>query len=302
MDVLQTAVRTKQNARSEMDNWEERVVRSEQQMQNHRVVLAQAYQNLPAATHFRQVMEQEWIPQQQHCEQVFVSSANARNAHMMVCPQHYYDQSCEKACVEIQRNGDHGCGVIEGSQDGDAFAKGGVEVTCSPPAASWIMSPSNYGGSPSPNSGEQCGRILAEQSARTTTPVLMSGWLQKSGNGWWPSTERRFLVLESGNGVRSANLRYYSEDPAEYPLYEYTNKGIIMWDAEEVSAAETSSTQACLELKHRFRGRSDSWLRDGTTYTICVTRREYPDANINELRDQWVSALQPLLVWQPRVA
>merc|ERR1719162_1167379 len=85
MDVLQTAVRTKQNARSEMDNWEERVVRSEQQMQNHRVVLAQAYQNLPAATHFRQVMEQEWIPQQQHCEQVFVSSANARNAHMMVC-------------------------------------------------------------------------------------------------------------------------------------------------------------------------------------------------------------------------
>merc|ERR1719162_2901556 len=203
MDVLQTAVRTKQNARQEMVSWEERVVRSEQQMQNHRVVLAQAYQNLPAATHFRQVMEQEWIPQQQYCEQVFVSSANARNAHMMVCPQHYYDQSCEKACIEIQRSGDHGCGVIEGSQDDDAFHKGGVEVTCSPPAASWIMSPANYGGHPNPDSGEICSRMMQEQAVRVTTPVLMSGWLEKSCYRWCFGADRRYFVLESGNGVRS---------------------------------------------------------------------------------------------------
>lgn len=202
--------------------------------------------------------------------------------------------------MEIQRNGDHGCGVIEGSQDGDAFARGGVEVTCSPPAPSWIMSPSNYGGSPQPNSGEQCGRIMAEQSVRATTPVVMSGWLEKDCHHWCFGMDRRFFVLESGNGVRSANLRYFGADPAEEGT-EHTNMGIIMWDAEEVSTGETSQVQACLELKHHFRGRTQRWLRRGTTYTICVTQEEYPNNNINELRDQWVSALQQFLVWQPRV-
>merc|ERR1719263_1550653 len=163
------------------------------------------------------------------------------------------------------------------------------------------MSPSNYGGSPAPDSGEICSRIVPEQSVRVTTPVIMSGWLEKSCYRWCWGADRRFFVLESGNGVRSANLRYYGGDPAEGSA-EWTNKGIILWDAEAVSVAETSHTQACFELTHHYRGRTQSWLRRVTTYTICVTREEYPQANINELRDQWVNSLQQSLVWQPRVA
>merc|ERR1719215_352185 len=110
-----------------------------------------------------------------------------------------------------------------------------------------------------------------------------------------------FFVLESGNGVRSANLRYYGGDPADGAA-EHTNKGIIMWDAAEVTGTETSHEQACFELKHHYRGRTQSWLWRGTTYTICITREEYPQGNINELRDEWVNNLQQTLVWHPRVA
>merc|ERR1712071_131035 len=83
---------------------------------------AELYQRCQICNHRLDALQEA----QQHCEQVSASASGARNAHMMVCPQRYYDQSCEKACVEIQRNGDHGCGVIEGSQYGDAFARGGV--------------------------------------------------------------------------------------------------------------------------------------------------------------------------------
>jgi len=163
------------------------------------------------------------------------------------------------------------------------------------------MSPSNYGGNSRPDQAEQCGRILAEQVVRRTTPVIMSGWLEKSCYRWCWGTDHRFFVLESGNGVRSASLRYWDDDPANSGT-EYTNKAMVMWDADEVSVGETSRSQACFELKHHYRGRVTSWLSSGTEYTMCVTRENYPDANLAELRDQWVGAFQPALILQPRVA
>jgi len=104
-------------------------------------------------------------------------------------------------------------------------------------------------------------------------------------------------VLESGNGVRSAVLRYF-RDEALHGGTEHTNKALIMWDAEEVSVAETSDNRACFEIIHHYRGRVDSW-ESNTTYTLCATREEYPEDSLPELRDQWVSTLQNLLVWQP---
>lgn len=299
MDTLDTAVVESDRAHAELEQWQGLLEQNHQDLTNHRNVLAQSYQNFPPASQLKVAMEAQWFPQQQHCQQVYNSVVSARNSNMMTCAPTFYDQSCEKACVEVQRSGEHGCGVVEGSQYGDAFERGGVEVTCSPPAPSWIMSPSNYGGSAQPNTGEQCGRINAEQSARATTPVMKSGWLTRPSTGFWSRAARRFYVLESGNGVRSATLRSF--DGALPRGTEETNDGIIMWDAEEVSAAETSGDQACFEIKHHYDGRTTRWNRRGTTTTICVTRDD-SSGNMRELRDQWVSVLQELLVWRPRVA
>lgn len=300
MDTFQIAVAESDAAHAELEGWQGLLEQYQQDMTNHRNILAQSYQDYQQVTQLKRAAENEWLPQQQHCQDVHVTVASARNSNMMACAPRYYDHSCEKACVEVQRAGEHGCGVVEGSQYGDAFQRGGVEVTCSPPAPSWIMSPSNYGGSVQPNSGEQCGRINVEQSARATTPVLMSGWLTRPGSGgWFSRDERRFYVLESGNGVRSATLRSF--DDALPDGGEESDTGIIMWDAEEVSASASTGDQACFEIKHRYDGRSASWQRRGTTTTICATRDDSA-GNMAGLRDQWVSVLQPLLVWRPRVA
>jgi len=300
LDTLQAAVAQSDVAQAESAQWQVDLATKQEDIARHRSILAQSYQQFSLAAQMRGALEVEWLPQQQHCHQVYNTVASARNSNMMACAPQYYDRSCEKACVEIQHSGEHGCGVAEGSQYGDAFERGGIEVTCSPPAPSWIMSPSNYGGSTHPNSEEQCGRINAEQHPRATTPVMMSGWLTRPGNGGWFSRDaRRFYVLESGNGVRSATLRSF--DGALPDGTEETNNGIIMWDAEEVSATETTREQACFEIKHRYDGRSTSWQRRGTTTTICATRGD-SSGNMASLRDQWVSILQGLLIWQPRVA
>lgn len=286
MDNLESAIPERDSSRSEVESLEGRIQQHTQDMTSHRQTLERSYQNLPQVRESLGATEAEWLPQQAHCQVVHTSLADARNAHAMVCPRGFYDQSCEKACIEIQRTGEHGCGVVEGSQNGDALGRGGINVTCSPPATSWIMDPS--GGA---HSDEQCERINAEQSARMTTPIMMSGWLRRDDR-------RRFFVLESGNGVRSAALRSFRG--ALPGGTEETNKGIVLWDAESVSAGETDDSQACFDVKHRYRGRDTSYHRRGTTITICLKIDDYPQGNIAELRDQWVSALQPLLIWRAR--
>jgi len=261
---------------------------------------AAAYQDLSSKIIAKESLDQEWLPQQADCVSVIAQALDARNNHMMVCPRRFYDVSCEKACVEIQTQGDHGCGVIEGSEDGDPAAKGGVEVTCQPPAPSWIMVPSNYGAI-GQGDAEQCERITANQGVRRTTPVVMSGWMEKTCYRWCFGKNRRFFVLESGNGVRSAALRYWKGDPKTNGV-ERTNKGIELWDAGDVRIAETSEKQACFEIHHQYRGRITSWLRSGTSYTICVLQEDYEGQNVAEIRDMWVENLQQMLVWRPRVA
>jgi len=292
MDTLVRATRDHDDAQSHLARWQERVVQHRQELTNHRHTLAQSHQQFPARLQQKEQQESEWFPQQQRCQQLYDSVSSARSSNMMTCAPSHYEHSCEKACVEIQRNGEHGCGVVEGSQYGDDFQRGGIAVTCRPPTPSWIMSPNNYGGSAQVDIGEQCGRISAEQSVRMTTPVLKSSFLTTPGR-WRDST--KFYVLESGNGVRSANLRIF--DGALPDGSEETNDGIIMWDAEEVRATETTRQRACFEIKHRYDGRTTSWERSGVTKTLCVT-----SGNKARERDEWVSVLQGLLVWQPRVA
>jgi len=299
MDTLQNAVVAGVTAHDELQQWQTALEGHQESVNRHRLVLAQSYQNFGPASHLRSAMEAEWLPREQHCHQVYRTVMSARNANMQACAPHFYDQSCEKACVEIQRSGEHGCGVFEGSQYGDTFERGGVEVTCSPPSPSWIKSPSNYGGSAQVNSAEQCGRINAEQHARATTSPMLSAWLTRPGTSWWNGDKRRFYVLESGNGVRTSVLRSF--DGALPDGTEETNLSINMWDAEEVTATETTRERACFEIKHRYDGRDNSWQRRGTTETICATRDD-SHGDMARTRDLWVSTLQGLLVWRPRVA
>lgn len=292
MDTLVRATRDHDDAQSHLAHWQERVARHRQELTDHRHTLAQSHQQYPARLQQKAQQESEWFPQQQRCQQVYESVFSARSSNMMTCAPSHYEHSCEKACVEIQRNGEHGCGVVEGSQYGDDFQRGGIAVTCSPPRPSWIKSPSSR----QTHWSEQCGRINAEQSVRMTTPVLKSSFLTTPGSGGWfgrDSTE--FYVLESGNGVRSANLRIF--DDALPDGSETRDVGIIMWDAEEVRATETNGERACFEIKHRYDGRTTSWERRGITKTLCVT-----SGNKARERDEWVSVLQGLLVWQPRMA
>jgi len=300
MDTLQNAVIEGVTAQDALVQWQAALQVHQQSVNSHRQILAQSYQSFGPASHLRAAMEAEWLPRDQHCHDVYRTVVSARNANMQACAPHYYDQSCEKACVEIQRSGEHGCGVVEGSQYGDAFERGGVEVTCSPPFPSWIKSPSNYGGSAQVNSAEQCGRINAEQRARATTPPMLSMWLTRPGTGWFSGDRRRFYVLESGNGVRTAVLRSFNGALPDGS--EETNDSINMWDAEEVKATETTRERACFEIKHRYEGRSSRWQRRGETETICVMRDDDTSGDMGRTRDQWVSTLQGLLVWRPRVA
>lgn len=291
MATLQTAMQESQSAQVELEGWQTRMGEHQQNIGNHMGILAQSYQDLPGRRARKAQMEEMWFPLQQGCQQVTEMATERRSANLMACAPRFYDQSCEKACVEIQRTGEHGCGVVEGSQYGDAFQRGGIEVSCSPPAHSWIMSTAGF------SEAEQCERINAEQSSRMTTPAQMSDFLTIPGNGgWFSSDERSFYVLESGNDVRSATLRKF--DAALPDGTEQTNAGVILWDAEEVSATQTNGERACFEIKHRYDGRTTSWERRGTTTTYCITRADGGSSR----RDAWVSTLQRSLVWRPRVA
>merc|ERR1719162_2806138 len=47
VDVLQRAIRERDDAAQEMERWEHNIVNYDQEMANHRQLLAQAYQALP---------------------------------------------------------------------------------------------------------------------------------------------------------------------------------------------------------------------------------------------------------------
>lgn len=291
MSTLRSAMHESQSAQLEIDSNAMTVQQHRQFLGDHMETLAQSYQDLPGSRVRKAQMEEMWFPIQHGCQQVFERATELRSSNLRVCAPRFYDQSCEKACVEIQRTGDHGCGVVEGSAYGDAFQRGGIEVSCSPPATSWIMSAAGF------SEAEQCERINAEQSSRMTTPALMSDFLTvPSSGGWFSRDERMYYVLESGNDVRSATLRKFNG--ALPDGWEHTNAGVILWDAEEISATETTPDRACFEIKHRYDGRTTRWERRGTTTTYCIARADGGSSR----RDAWVSALQRSLVWRPRVA
>lgn len=250
--------------------------------------------------------QQEWQAREAECSRLFSEYNDGKQRHLETCARTYYDQSCEKACLELQQNAEYGCGVVEGSEEGDAFNRGGVEAVCQPPAPSWVMRPWLAIEDASFDTTEQCARITQSQHLHRTPSIVKAGWLWKESSSTfsWSSSKRRYFVLESGSQVRSASLRYFLDMPAEGGDERY-DSSITMWDASSVENGEDTdrtvlrSAEACFQIHHHYRGRQGSRYSSGTTYVLCVNGQDYGYASneeVQQLRDEWVAALSATIV------
>jgi hypothetical protein len=192
-------------------------------------------------------MIDEWEPMQDECKAKMHVVRNVRDYTLGSCARKFYNHSCERACIEQSQ----GCGVIEATRPGEGGLDG-MELACKPPQPSWIMRP--YPGVEGDSADSQCERIKAHQSVKYALRILKSGYLEKKGrNGNW---ELRYFVLESGDAVRSAVLRYWDSNPANDDLFaeskaakESESKLIILQDAVSVKTLGYN----CFVLSHFYR-------------------------------------------------
>merc|ERR1719171_1642451 len=228
----------------------------------------------------KEAMDREWIPQKDGCFQTMDLYLHGRAAHVQRCAPPYYDRSCEKACIE-QQHVHAGCGVIEGSQPNDLPSLGGVAVTCSPPSASWLL------GHVKETKGDQCARITAWQPAhgQYAQQVIKAGWLWKKGNGWFSGWDKRYFVLESGDSVRSALMRYFDDVPKSAVAKEKADKDIILWDAKGVRPDKTpgkfsDTGAACFVIEHFYRD-----------YHLCVVPADSA-LGVDADREEWMNLIR----------
>lgn len=219
-------------------------------------------------------LDAEWGPQSSRCSSTEQQYRDGRAQAVVQCAPRFYEHSCERACLELQAQ--RGCGVAEGSRPGDPSGAGGIEVECAPPQPSWIFAPNGYG-QPEALDG-QCRRILATQSAQYAQQTLKAGLLWKAGRtGGW---EKRYFLLESGDMVRSAVLRYWADGREQW------KKGLILHDATSVEAKSGSyyrfrNGEECFQLSHFYR-----------SFSFCVPTGEGAAAAAPATeRDEWVSLL-----------
>jgi len=116
---------------------------------------------------------------------------------------------------------------------------------------------------------------------------LKHGWLLKKGRSFWSKWEKRYFVLESGDAVRSAVLRYFTRNPTDLPFSQWKSieredKSIILWDAKNTKAKAgfhylfTDGTE-CFKIYHFYRD-----------FRFCV-----PGSNdASEDRDEWMNLVQ----------
>jgi predicted nucleic acid-binding Zn-ribbon protein len=233
-------------------------------------------------------MTNEWQPQRPGCEKTYYEYANGKASSVVKCAPQYYKDSCERACIETSYSG---CGVVEGARPGDHVeqASGSVHVSCEPPQPSWILGPFTYGAKESKSS--QCGRIQEHQSVKYAQKTLKAGYLWKKGrNGGW---DMRYFMLESGDDVRSALLRYWTKDPTKLKAEEKAGKGVILQDAKGVKAKKGSkygfkNGEECFKIQHFYRD-----------YRLCVPNAtdrsvalgEEKSGQEDRLRDEWVEEI-----------
>ena len=192
----------------------------------------------------KQAADAEW--QQQGCAALL----SWEEGFIPKCVQQHWESSCERFCLESQ-----GCGVVEGRQPRGHAPLGHLQVPCAPPRSSWINGE---------DLEKQCERIARAQQVQFAQKDLKSGWLWLKGKAverW----KKHFAVLESGDAVRSAVLRFYESDWANAKM---SAKMIILWDAKDVKEKEARGYgfrqgEGCFKLYHFY-----------ADYRFCVDESE----------------------------
>jgi len=280
---LRNANSQTRRARSGLRSAETQVTRLQQELYKAQQDLSMWQSRQSELDGAKRAMDIEWLPQADACRETYAQYTSGKARHVARCAPTYYNASCEKACIEVQAQ-HAGCGVVEGDSPGAITGNGGIEGACAPPQPSWVMGPFTYDAKEA--TGEQCKRIEKVQNTRYAQKVVKSGWLWKKGrgiNGW----DKRFFVLESGDQVRSAVLRYFKKDPsANADSDESVGKGIILWDAKglKVKSGEHygwKDGEECFKLYHFYRD-----------FRLCVPSDGSPDEQ-NEVkdRDEWMGFL-----------
>lgn len=294
---LRSAERQTEAAQSGLSRSQSRVTQLRQELSSKKQELSQWQAKYPGLKSAKEAMDAEWLPQQAECAKTHTAYINGKQTAVIECAPTFYDDSCEKACIELQASVT-GCGVVEGGDPDDVAGLGGVEVTCAPPQPSWILGPFTYGAREP--AGEQCKRIEARQSAYHAQKILKSGWLWKKGRlGGW---EERYVVLESGTKVRSAVLRYWDKDPTKTnDTHERTHKGILLRDAKGVKEKDgkhygRKNGEECFKLYHFYRDYRFCvfWVTSAADDKAdeLVSRSEL----IERERDEWVKLIEDAIV------
>jgi len=208
----------------------------------------------------RKTTDEAWTPQKAGCLITYEKYDNGVKEAVIKCAPTYHPESCELSCWEKQAAG--GCGVVESLPEdvGKTTALGGVKLQCMPPQPSWILNPSSDG---KEIPEDQCNYLKRQEvQVQYALSVLKEGWLSKESSGLskigFRKGQLRYFVLESGDEVRSAVLRYFAEKPkAGVPSTERGAKGIILQDATSVSVDH--GDKKCFTLVHFYR-----------TYHFCV--------------------------------
>ena len=237
----------------------------------------------PALTEAKKAMDDEWLPQKEGCYKADEEYQAKQKSFIPQCARSRYDDSCEKACIESQRAGRGGCGVVEGNKYGAAHVRGGMEVPCAPPQPSWIMGPARYAKREPMEA--QCKRILSVQQPQFAQSIAKAGWLWRKVSavyGW----DKHFAVFESADAVRSAVLRFYEDDPSADANVSSSAPSIVLWDAKGVKAKEANhygfkNGESCFKLYHFY-----------VDYRFCVPSGEATD-EASEERDRadWMNLL-----------
>lgn len=274
------------SASNELARATKRVPQLKQELRETELELYHWRAEEPGLRHAKETMDRKWLPQKSKCQTTYADYKNGKAKAVSKCAPTYYPASCEKVCVELQA--EDGCGIIEGTRPNDDTGGGGIEVTCAPPQPSWILGPFTYGSREQP--GKQCERIQANQHAQYAQTILKTGWLWKKGRvGGW---DKRFYVMESGDAVRSAVLRYWREDPTKISnAEERAGKGIILRDATGVKVKSGThygfeNGEECFKLYHFYR---DFRFCTVTSEDEGVARKG--GASTYD-RDQWIELLE----------
>jgi len=254
--------------------------------------LASAEAAEPGLREILRLAGEEWLPDRDRCYAVYDEYRDELHKWMRAHVPTFYNVSCEKACLESSL-ADAGCGVMEGVAHGEIWRKdntdanAGLELVCAPPFASFVKTPVKYG-AVAETEIEMCQRIFQNAGQRPRRPqaIVKKGMLWKRER-LWRRWRTRYFILESGDRVRSAVMRYWDKVPSEDGAVERGNEAIILWDARAV-VAEPGTTygwrngEQCFRLQHFYRD-----------FRLCTEAV----ADAVQQRDDWVSLIAPSITF-----